>query len=367
MKIAFGENLKYYREKFGLTQKALAEKIGYSEKSVSKWESGNGYPSMEILTELASYFQISLDTLICAKPVHHYLLGVDGGGTSTVFRLTEEDGTIIRTVVKDCSNPVDIGIESAKELLESGIREICDGIPYSSVTMFAGISGGGMSGNYAQLLCEFFSTFCFRQFRNGSDVENVMALVPQDNGILVIMGTGFIAYCIRGQHRKRIAGWGQLFDRGGSGYTIGRDGIAAALRAIDGSGEETVLTELLTQRLGQTPEQHLTRFYEGGKKYIAGFADTVFVAAGQGDSVAQAILEDNMAFAARMIETGQAEFPQPVPVYVSGGISKMHTVLFPLLQKHLPDEIPLIRLPQEPIDGAVKNAFDMLKGEGQEC
>lgn len=361
--IAFGDNLKFYREKAGLTQCALAQQIGYSEKSVSKWENGGGYPTVEILAELASLFQISLDALIYAKPIRQYLLGIDGGGTSTVFRLTEEDGTVVRTIVKDCVNPVDIGIESAKRLLESGIREISEGIPYFCVTLFAGISGGGMSGTYAQQLGDFFSTFGFRRFQNGSDVENVLALVPKNNCILVIMGTGFITYCIRDRHRKRIAGWGQLFDQGGSGYAIGRDGIMSALRNLDGSGDQTALTELLTQRLGQTPEQHLTAFYEGGKKYIASFADAVFTAAKQEDHVAQRILEDNMKFVACMIETGQREFPEPVPVYFSGGISKMHEVLFPLLRKYLSKEIPLIPLRQEPIAGAIKNAAAILKQE----
>ena len=359
MKIAFGENLKYYREKSGLTQKALAEMIEYSEKSVSKWESGNGYPAVESLSKLSSIFSVSLDALIYARPNKQYFLGIDGGGTSTVFQLAELDGTILKTLIKDCCNPVDIGMERSKRLLEEGIREICGEIPFSCISMYAGISGGGMSGNNAKLLREFFLTFGFRYFENGSDVENVLALIPEEPCILIIMGTGFIAYCIRGQHRKRIAGWGQLFDRGGSGYTIGRDGITAALRHSDGSGPETVITDILTQRIGQTPEQHLTRFYDGGKKYIASLADVVFEAANSGDSVAAEILRDNMAFVAQMIDTAQREFSQAVPVFFSGGISKLHETLFPLIHSYLTVPSKLISLEQEPIDGAVRNAIKL--------
>ncbi len=359
-KLSFGENLKYYREKKGYTQRFLAQMLGYSEKSVSKWESGNGYPTVETLTRLSDIFSVSLDTLLYAKPEKQYLLGIDGGGTSTVFRLAERDGTIVQTLVKDCCNPVDIGMEQAKNILAEGIREICGEIPYSYISLYAGISGGGMSGNHAMLLREFFQTFGFMRFDNGSDVENVLALIPSDSCILVIMGTGFIAYCIRREHRKRIAGWGQLFDRGGSGYTIGADGITAALRHIDGSGPQTQITQMLTQRIGQTPEQHLTRFYAGGKKYIAGFADVVFGAAAQGDVVAKDILQENMAFVAQMIETAQTEFSQAVPVYFSGGISKCHDVLFPMLQKYLTQDMELIPMEQEPISGAVKKAARLL-------
>lgn len=361
-KLSFGENLRFYREKMGYTQRFLAQMLGYSEKSVSKWESGNGYPTVETLTRLSDIFSVSLDTLLYAKPERQYLLGIDGGGTSTVFRLAERDGTVVQTLVKDCCNPVDIGMEQAKSILTEGIREICGEIPYSHISLYAGISGGGMSGNNAIQLREFFQTFGFLQFDNGSDVENVLALLPSDSCILVIMGTGFIAYCIRREHRKRIAGWGQLFDRGGSGYTIGADGITASLRHLDGSGQQTQITQMLTQRIGQTPEQHLTRFYAGGKKYIAGFADVVFGAAAQGDLVAINILQENMAFVAQMIETAQAEFSQTVPVYFSGGISKCHDVLFPMIREHLPRDMELIPLGQEPISGAVKNAARLLEG-----
>lgn len=361
-RLSFGENLKYYREKLGFTQRSLALMLGYSEKSVSKWENGNGYPTVEILTRLSDLFSVSLDTLLYAKPERQYLLGIDGGGTSTVFRLAEWDGTVTQTLVKDCCNPVDIGMEKAKSILTEGIREICGEIPYSHISLYAGISGGGMSGNNVVLLREFFQTFGFLRFDNGSDVENVLALLPGSSCILVIMGTGFIAYSIRQEHRKRIAGWGQLFDKGGSGYTIGRDGITASLRHIDGSGQQTLITQLLTQRIGQTPEQHLTRFYAGGKKYIASFADVVFGAAGQGDLVAMDILQDNMAFVAQMIETAQSEFSESVPVYFSGGISKCHEILFPMIRNQLTQDVELIHLEQEPISGAVKNAARLHAG-----
>ena len=81
--MAFAENLRHYRKKFGWTQHELAEKIGYTEKSVSKWENGNGLPTGELLLSLAELFEISLDELVFAKTDRTYLLGIDGGGTKT--------------------------------------------------------------------------------------------------------------------------------------------------------------------------------------------------------------------------------------------------------------------------------------------
>lgn len=58
------KNLIHYRKLAGLTQAGLAEKINYSDKSVSKWESGNGAPDIYTLIQLAELFGVSVDSLI---------------------------------------------------------------------------------------------------------------------------------------------------------------------------------------------------------------------------------------------------------------------------------------------------------------
>ena len=58
------QNLIYYRKKAGLTQAELAEKINYSDKSVSKWESGNGVPDVYTLMQLAKLYKVSMNDLV---------------------------------------------------------------------------------------------------------------------------------------------------------------------------------------------------------------------------------------------------------------------------------------------------------------
>jgi transcriptional regulator with XRE-family HTH domain len=58
------KNLMHYRKAAGFTQAELAEKINYSDKSVSKWESGNGVPDIYTLMQLAELYGITVDTLI---------------------------------------------------------------------------------------------------------------------------------------------------------------------------------------------------------------------------------------------------------------------------------------------------------------
>ena len=60
------KNLAFYRKEAGLTQAELAEKINYSDKSVSKWESANGAPDVYTLLQLAELYGVTLNDLVCA-------------------------------------------------------------------------------------------------------------------------------------------------------------------------------------------------------------------------------------------------------------------------------------------------------------
>lgn len=60
----FSFNLQQYRMDSGMTQEQLAEKMGVSRQTVSKWESGASYPEMEKLIALCSLFDCTLDALV---------------------------------------------------------------------------------------------------------------------------------------------------------------------------------------------------------------------------------------------------------------------------------------------------------------
>ncbi len=59
-----GKNLTRLRKLANMTQFELAEKLNYSDKSVSKWEQGNGIPDVRILMQIAELFGVSLDDLV---------------------------------------------------------------------------------------------------------------------------------------------------------------------------------------------------------------------------------------------------------------------------------------------------------------
>ena len=64
----FARNLAYYRKALGLTQIELAEKLNYSDKSVSKWERGDGLPDLAVTVQIAEIFGLSVNDLVAEKP-----------------------------------------------------------------------------------------------------------------------------------------------------------------------------------------------------------------------------------------------------------------------------------------------------------
>ena len=55
------ENLTYYRKAAGYTQLEIAEKFNYSDKSISKWERGEGAPDVFVLKALADLYGLTVD------------------------------------------------------------------------------------------------------------------------------------------------------------------------------------------------------------------------------------------------------------------------------------------------------------------
>lgn len=64
----FAKNLTLYRKTLGLTQIELAEKLNYSDKSISKWERGDGLPDLAVTAQLAEIFGLTVNDLIAEKP-----------------------------------------------------------------------------------------------------------------------------------------------------------------------------------------------------------------------------------------------------------------------------------------------------------
>ena len=353
--INFSENLAYYRTKAGLKQQQLADKIGYSVKSVSKWERGGGLPTIETLIDISRILHVSVEELILKRENRTFFLGIDGGGTKTALELCDEEGNVIKSLIADGCNPIDIGIEKTKKILTDAIYEVCGDIPFSSVVTFAGIAGG-ISAGMKEVLCEFFSEFNFKAVENDSDNRNIIAAgLAEADGITLILGTGICAFLQKDKKRKIAGGKGYLIDNGGSAYNIGRDGLNAYFCEKDGISEKTLITAEIEKIYGENPQDVLKLIYSGGKKTIASFSKTVYEAAKNGDEIALLVLKQNMEEAAFLVN-GLAEQidEEKIPLVISGGLTKEKMTL-DILTEALgnPTKFSIKVLDKEPVEGAV--------------
>ena len=61
MKIHIGANIKELRKRKNITQEKLAEYLGITYQTVSKWENGTSLPSISLLPAIANIFNVSID------------------------------------------------------------------------------------------------------------------------------------------------------------------------------------------------------------------------------------------------------------------------------------------------------------------
>jgi transcriptional regulator with XRE-family HTH domain len=87
----FGENLKKLRKGKGMTQSELGGHIGLSKAVISKYETGLGYPSFDVLIRIAQYFGVTTD----------YLLGVSGARSMDITGLTESQADALHRLVSE--------------------------------------------------------------------------------------------------------------------------------------------------------------------------------------------------------------------------------------------------------------------------
>lgn len=334
----FSLRFRERRHALGMTQRELAEKIGYSEKAISKWESGTALPPSILLPRLSEILDISIDILMSKPTEIRYYLGIDGGGTKTEFVLADQSGTVLRQKRLGASNPNDIGIKAAIDVLDEGILEICDGLSKREISVFAGIAGG-TTGDHPDRIADALARHRFGKAANGSDAQNaVAASLGKKNGVTVIMGTGAIAFAQSEGSLYRVGGFGYLFGDGGSGFAIGRDGILAALKDEAGYGERTLLTQLVKEKCGgNSILERLSDFYKEGKRTVASYAPLVFEALDAGDDIAERIVRENMEEIAELIRAAARHLDDKngIRAVLCGGLTHCHSRILPIIREAL--------------------------------
>ncbi len=231
-----------------------------------------------------------------------YLIGMDGGATKTKCILTDINFNKVYEAVGPASNFLVIGTETVSETIFYLINGCISAAKISIEdveSIVIGTTGGGRRSDAELLEKQIFAdakikSVAINKFKVESDARIALeGAFSGKAGSILIAGTGSIMF---GKDEKdeihRVGGFGRFIGDEGSGYRIGRKGLNAVARFMDGRAKPTKIADLLDKEFSiSTSEQLITEVYRNNFD-IASVAPVVFEAAETGDKVAQRILEN---------------------------------------------------------------------------
>ncbi|MBE6762470.1 MAG: helix-turn-helix domain-containing protein, partial [Ruminococcaceae bacterium] len=128
--LKLNDTICFYRKKQGLTQAELAEKLGVSNQSVSKWESAQCCPDISLIPKLADIFEISIDELFGNEPIPYVARKVtDDAIFSEAAKIVTESGKVSASLLQ---RKLNIGYEEAVHLIDLIKDEMTDKEDFSS-------------------------------------------------------------------------------------------------------------------------------------------------------------------------------------------------------------------------------------------
>ena len=231
-----------------------------------------------------------------------YFLGVDGGATSTTCAVATDEGVILGIGHGGPSNHILApgGRERARAALEEALRNALASAGVLRVEFRAaqfGMTGINANTEPAQVFAGVTADVLAARsvgIDNDALVARAGALACRP-GVVVIAGTGSVALGEdAGGRQAKAGGWGYIFGDEGSGFALGLGAVRAALRARDGTGPETVLTERIPGAIGRGLGEIAPAFYETRihRSQIAALAPVVTAAAADGDAVSQELVRE---------------------------------------------------------------------------
>ncbi len=293
-----------------------------------------------------------------------YIIGIDGGGTTTTGILATETGEQIAKVQSGPSNYHVVGKEKTSNVLKEIVSELLTQIkntPLHAINFCLGMAGLGREEDRIVIgqVCDEIGVNKTRILTHDAHIALVGGTGKQE-GVIVISGTGSIVYGID-MHgvEKRAGGWGYLLGDEGSGYDIAMKGLQAVARAADKRDQPTQLTEMILNRLRLDKPSDLIRWIHASERdAIAQLSLEVFKATEMGDLRAIKIIDTAFNELACAVETvvKQLELTHPFGIVLSGGNLIHQTLLSNKLSRWIEKEIigSSVLFPKyEPVYGAV--------------
>lgn len=298
------------------------------------------------------------------------VLGIDGGGSKTLARVAGADGQPLGRGEAGPSNYQGVGLAAALDALETAVAAALADADRSRADLIAacvGLAGVDRPADRERLAAWAAHYLPGVPVTIANDAQLVLAAgTPAGWGVGVICGTGSIAYGRNpAGEMARSGGWGYLLGDEGSGYAIGLAALRAMLRAHDGRGPETALTDAVLSHLNlEVPPALVPHVYEHkvGPAAFAELAALVEAVAVAGDEVARGILREaggELALAVRAV-VQRLDLVGPVPCALAGGVIVKGAALreaFMAAADCLDIELAPVTLVFEPARGAVSLAL----------
>jgi N-acetylglucosamine kinase-like BadF-type ATPase len=267
-------------------------------------------------------------------------LGVDGGGSKTVFVLIDEAGKILASHAEGAAYYPEIGLEALKKLLARGIGQILrqGGIAASDLTFaFLGLPAYGEdSALLATLDAAPSSVLPTGRYRCGNDMVCGWAgALAGSDGISVVAGTGSIAYGEYAGRSARAGGWGELFSDEGSAYWLAREGLRLFSRMSDGRVPRGALHQLVRRHFVLKDDLDLCAAIYGKRlaqrSQFAQLSRLVVEAATEGDTAARALFVQAATELGELIDAVRNRLSVSpdlrLAVSYSGGMFEPHDLL----------------------------------------
>jgi N-acetylglucosamine kinase-like BadF-type ATPase len=311
-----------------------------------------------------------------------HVLGIDAGGTKTVCLLADEHGQILSEGRGPGANlhvAGELAVEKVlHEVMEQAMdRAIGDGsigdrpiVPAAICLGIAGVDREDEARTVRAIMRRI--GYKARVLVLNDALIALVAGARDDPGVVIIAGTGSIVYGRNaGGEAARAGGWGHMIGDEGSGYWIGRESLAAVMRAADGRGPATRLTHEILTHFNVDDESRLPRIVydrEVPRMSVAALGPIAQRVAEQGDAVAMRILEhaaEELVLAARSVATRLEMRGDEFAFYLAGGVFRVVPWLAEELSRRLIEVAPRSRvqvLHEEPALGAVWLALAEARG-----
>jgi len=292
-------------------------------------------------------------------------VGVDAGGTSTVASYSQ-DGVFCETLSAAGASATTLGAEEAAGRIITLIQKLL--AQRTPASIYVGAAGAGR-GEIAQRLQKAIAErYTHTQVRVSDDAHIALrACVPSGPGIVLIAGTGSIAYVENAAAQAyRAGGYGFLLGDDGSGFSIGLAAIKLLARIYDGRGLSDELKAELEKRLGISDPSGLFDLVYAPEQppvsLIASLAPHVLELASNGVRSAHKIVQTaalELSDLVKVVAKKSGLWAERCPLVLGGGLMRENSLLSFLLETRVQADFPsaeILKRAAEPHRGALAAA-----------